>query len=62
MIASCLISRCQWGAERSTTSSRKIVQVSSSSVGSEPSKTPTVPRDLVQMMEAHNYSSMVTSW
>ncbi|CAL9038587.1 unnamed protein product, partial [Musa banksii] len=54
------LSRHRQGAERSTTSSQKVVQVSSLSMGSKPFEIPMVPRDLVQMKEAHDYSFVVT--
>ncbi|THU69665.1 hypothetical protein C4D60_Mb08t16780 [Musa balbisiana] len=54
------LSQRQQGAERSTTSSRKVVQVSSLSTGSKPFEIHMVPRDLVQMKEAHDCSFMVT--
>ncbi|RWV86996.1 hypothetical protein GW17_00051054 [Ensete ventricosum] len=55
------VTRCRWCIGGSTTSSRRVAQASSSSMGSEPSKALEVLRDLAQMKEAHDYSSVVTS-
>ncbi|URE35165.1 hypothetical protein MUK42_25813, partial [Musa troglodytarum] len=51
---------CQRGVERSTTSSHKVVEVSSLFARIKPFEALRVPRDLVQMKEAHNCSPMVT--
>ncbi|URE01021.1 hypothetical protein MUK42_18357 [Musa troglodytarum] len=61
-IAFCPLFRRRRCAERSTASCRKVVEVSSSPVGSESFETPRVPWDVVQMKEAHDCSSVVTSW
>ncbi|RRT38407.1 hypothetical protein B296_00043797 [Ensete ventricosum] len=55
------VTQCRWCVGGSTTSSRRVAQASSSSIGSEPSKALQVLRDLAQMKEAHDYSSVVTS-
>ncbi|RWV77009.1 hypothetical protein GW17_00062224 [Ensete ventricosum] len=49
-------SRRQWGVEKLTASSWKVVHVSSLPEGSQPSGPPTSSRDLVQMQAAHAYS------
>ncbi|RRT54402.1 hypothetical protein B296_00045045 [Ensete ventricosum] len=46
----------QWGVEKLTASSWKVVHVSSLPEGSQPSGPPTSSRDLVQMQAAHAYS------
>ncbi|URD78167.1 hypothetical protein MUK42_02787 [Musa troglodytarum] len=55
------LSQQRQGAKKLITSSWKVVEVSSPSIGSKPSKTPIVPQDLVQTREAYDCSSMVTS-
>ncbi|RWW86157.1 hypothetical protein BHE74_00005083 [Ensete ventricosum] len=53
-------SRRQWGVEKLTASSWKVVHVSSLPEGSQPSGPPTSSRDLVQMQAAHAYSRVAS--